>query len=76
MCFRLNTIRESVEVAVDATEDAEEQYTDNANRKCSARITVALESGAGILTRIDVHRFHNEEIVVERNHRVDQSDEY
>ena len=76
MCFRLNTIRESVEIAVDATEDAKEQYTDDANGKCRARIAITLESGNGLLARIDVHRFHNEEIVVERNHRVDQSDEY
>ncbi len=60
-----HSIRESVEIAVDATEDAEEQYTDDANGKCRARITVALESDNGILARIDVHCFHNEEIVVE-----------
>ena len=60
-----NTRREGVKIAVNATEDAEEQNTCYANGYGSARITVALESGNGILARIDVHRFHNEEIVVE-----------
>ena len=60
-----NTRREGVEIAVNATEDAEEHDTCYANGDGSARITVALESGNGILTRIDVHCFHNEEIVVE-----------
>ena len=60
-----NTIREGVEIAVNATQDAEEHDTCYANGDGSARITVALESGNGILTRIDVHCFHNEEIVVE-----------
>jgi len=71
-----HTIREGIEVAVDATEDAEEQYTDDTNGKCRARIAITLESGNGLFAGIDVHRFHNEEIVVERNHRIDQSDEY
>ena len=60
-----NTIREGVEIAINATQDAEEQNACYANGDGSARITVTLESGNGILTRIDVHRFHNEEIVVE-----------
>ena len=60
-----NTIRESVEIAVNATQNAEEHDTCYANGDRCARITVALESGNGILTRIDVHSFHNEEIVVE-----------
>ena len=61
----LHTIREDVEIAVNTTQDAEEQYADDANGDGSARITVALESGNGILARIDVHCLHNEEIVVE-----------
>ena len=60
-----NTKREGVEIAINATQDAEEHNTCYANGDGSARITVALESGNGILARIDVHRFHNEEIVVE-----------
>ena len=60
-----NTIREGVEIAINATQDAEEQNACYANGDGSARITVTLESGNGILTRIDVHRFHNEEIVLE-----------
>ena len=60
-----NTIREGVEIAVNATQDAEEENACYANGDGSARITVTLESGNGILARIDVHCFHNEEIVVE-----------
>ena len=60
-----NTIREGVEIAINATQDAEEQNACYANGDGSARITVALESSNGILTRVDVHCFHNEEIVVE-----------
>ena len=60
-----NTIREGVEIAVNATQNAEEHDTCYANGDSSARITVALESGNGILARVDVHCFHNEEIVVE-----------
>ena len=72
----LHSIREGVEIAVNATQDAEEQNACYTNGDGCARITVALESGNGILTRIDVHCFHNEEIVVEWNHRVDQGDEH
>ena len=60
-----NTVREGVKIAVNATKDAEEHNTCYANGDGSARITVALESGNGVLVRIDVHRFHNEEVVVE-----------
>ena len=60
-----NTIREGVEIGVNATQDAEEHDSCYANGDRCTRITVALESGNGILTRVDVHCFHNEEIVVE-----------
>ena len=60
-----NTVREGVKITVNATEDAEEHNTCYANGDGSARITVALESGNGVLVGIDVHRFHNEEVVVE-----------
>ena len=60
-----NTIREGVEIAVNATQNAEEHDACYANGDRCTRITVALESGNGILTRVDVHCFHNEEIVVE-----------
>ena len=50
---------------------AKQHYTSCAYSQCQLGIGVALERGQRIFTFLDVHRLHNQEVVVQGDDRID-----
>ena len=50
---------------------AKQHYTGCAYSQCQLGIGVALERGQRIFTFLDVHRFHNQEVVIQGDDRID-----
>ena len=50
---------------------AKQYYTGCAYSQCQLGIGVALECGQRIFTFLDVHRLHNQEVVIQGDDRID-----
>ena len=50
---------------------AKQHYTCRAYSQCQLGISVALERGQRIFTFLNVHRLHNQEVVIQGNDRID-----
>ena len=50
---------------------AKQHYTGCAYSQCQLGIGVTLERGQWIITFLDVHRFHNQEIIIQGDDRID-----
>ena len=69
-------VAERIDCSVNAACDAEKQYTGGAKQQSHAGVVVAAECINRIVVGIDVHCFYNNQIVVKRDYRVDQCNEY
>lgn len=72
----VDTVAEGIDCSVNAACDAEKQYTGSAKQQRYSRVVVAAECFNRIIVGIDVHCFYNNQIVVKRDYRIDQSNEY
>lgn len=72
----VDTVAEGIDCSVNAACDAEKQYTGSAKQQRYSRVVVAAECFNRIVVGIDVHCFYNNQIVVKRYYRIDQSNEY
>ena len=64
------------EPVVDAAAYSEEHDAYSAEGESQLGVEIALEGGQGRVGRDDVHRLHDEQVVVETHHGVDQGDEH
>lgn len=68
--------REAFDVVVNATHQTEQHNTYYANAEGCIAIAIVFEGRERVVIGIDVHRLHDEQVVVERDHCVDQSHEH
>ena len=63
----LKSVSKTVDVVVDAADEAEQDDAGGADGQSCASATVALEGGNGIVVGLDVHGLDNHQIIVERD---------
>ena len=68
--------REAFDVVINTTHQTEQHDTYHANAEGCIAIAIVFEGRERVVIGIDVHRLHDEQVVVERDHRVDLSHEY
>ena len=73
---RLKPEREYVDTVVNHAEDTQQQDPCHAERKADARIAVAAQRCDRLFVGRNVHRLHDQQVVIERNHRIDKRDEH
>lgn len=76
MLALLYAVAETVDVVVDDSGYSEQDDTERTDGQGGARRTVAAETVDGMLGGLDVHGLDDEQVVVERDDRVHQGDEY
>lgn len=69
-------VAERVDIVVHRADDAEQDDAEQADSQGHTRVAVALERGYGAVARFDVHGLYDEQVVVERDDRIDQGDEH
>ena len=65
-----------VDGIVNNTGNAQHDDARRAYQQTGTGIIVAAESGDRLIARIDVHGFHHAQVIIEREHRVDQRNEH
>ena len=72
----LQTERELVDTVIYHAGNAQHDDAGRAQQEADARVVIALEGNDGLVALVDVHGLHHAQVVVQGQHRVDQSDEH
>ena len=73
---RTQSSGEAFDIVVNATHQTEQNNAYYANAEGCIAIAIVFEGRERVVIGIDVHRLHDEQVVVERDHRVDQRHEH